>query len=263
MTTSSNKQESTQATSQDNQETNSGYSKEPEATEEKENFGYEMDSEESEDKKPEENNTEKDDDSEKKSEEDDKKVENRATGYGEDDSEENEQDDKEKSKDDKPEDDKDKKEEDESEEIVKLVEGLPEGYDKDKTAKFAKEHKLSKDQVKAYVEFMKEDVEQLNKAREQRLKETRKAWESELKQDPDFGGENFDKNVDRVEKLLENHMVNTKQVIKNRGSKMPPYMMKDLLAIAKELNPTTKLVGGEPTVKKKDDKGNFLEDLYQ
>ena len=39
--------------------------------------------------------------------------------------------------------------------------------------------------------------------------------------DPEFGGENFDKNVDRVEKVLEKYMPNMKKVLTERGSMLP------------------------------------------
>jgi hypothetical protein len=42
---------------------------------------------------------------------------------------------------------------------------------------------------------------------------------------------------------------------------LPPYIMRDFLSLAKALNPTTKLVTGEPSEVKKEE-GNFLDDMY-
>lgn len=146
-------------------------------------------------------------------------------------------------------------------EIDEAVKALGDEFDKDKVKKFATEHKLSKAQVEAWVKQVNEDNKEAKRLQEEAVKAQRKTWKEELKKDPEFGGENFDKNVDRVEKVLKNNMPNTKKMLTERGSMLPPYIMKDLLSLSKALNPVTKFVGGEPSEPKKEE-GNFLDDLY-
>jgi hypothetical protein len=146
-------------------------------------------------------------------------------------------------------------------EITDSVKALGNEFDKEKIAKFALDNKLTKAQLEAYVKVTKDERELTIKAQEAAVQIQRKAWKEELVKDPEFGGEHFDKNVDRVEKLL-NNMPNTKKILTERGTMLPPYIMKDFLALAKLLNPTTKMVTGEPSTPPADE-GNFLDDMYQ
>lgn len=146
-------------------------------------------------------------------------------------------------------------------ELADVVKDLGAGYDKEKIQKFASEHKLTKVQLEAYVKMVKQDDETAIANQKAAVVAQRKAWREELVKDPEFGGENFAKNVDRVEKLLENNMSNTKKMLTEKGGVLPPYLMRDLLSLAKALNPTTKLVHGEAPAPQADDK-DFLDDLY-
>jgi hypothetical protein len=191
--------------------------------------------------------------------EDDKPIENPATGYGKD------QDQPAPKEDDKPapkEDDKPLEgEEAYKKEILEAVASLGEGYNKEKISKFAIENKLTKSQLEAYVNMTKAEEAELVKSQQEALKAQRSSWKEDLLKDSTFGGENFDKNVDRVEKLLQKNMPETKKMLTEKGGMLPPYIMRDLLGIAKALNPTTNFVaGGAP--EPKEDKGNFLDDLY-
>lgn len=156
----------------------------------------------------------------------------------------------------------DKESGDVAKEIESVLGELPEGYDKKTIADFAVEHKLNKEQVAAYVELTKREVADGVAAREAEIKTTRAAWSKELMTDPEFGGEHFDLNVDRVEKVLQNYLPNMKKELTSRGTMLPPYMMRDLLSLAKTLNPTNALVNGEaskPITKEE----NFLTNLYE
>lgn len=146
-------------------------------------------------------------------------------------------------------------------EINEAIKDLGEGFNKEKITKFALENKLTKEQLAAYVKLTKEEDAAFTKQQEENLKAQRKAWKQELLSDPEFGGENFDKNVDRVNKLL-NQMPNTKKVLTEKGTMLPPYIMRDFLALSKTLNPTTKLIHGDPIVPEEDDDGNFLDKMY-
>lgn len=147
-------------------------------------------------------------------------------------------------------------------ELSEVIKDLPDVLSKDKVLKFALDNKLTKDQLTAYKALVADDLAASAKAQEEAVKAQRTAWESELKKDPTFGGEHFDLNVDRAEKVLENYMPGMKKALTERGSVLPPYIMKDLADLYKVLNPTAPLVLGETgEADKKED--NFLNDLYQ
>ena len=147
-------------------------------------------------------------------------------------------------------------------EIEKSLRELPEGYKAEDIAKFAEDNKLSKEQVQAYVDFAKQESEANLKAQEQMRIDTRKNWLAELKNDESFGGENFNINVQRAEQILSDFMPNTKKALTDAGSMLPPYVMRDLISLHKALNPTSKLVTGDPSTPVKEDDGNFLDDMY-
>lgn len=190
-----------------------------------------------------------------------KPVEKPATGYGKEEEEVKPTEEvkapvvEEKKSEDLTEEEKNKKE------VSDVIKNLDDGYNKDKITKFALDNKLSKAQLEAYVNLTKEEDQAFTKAQEEAKKTQKKAWRDELMKDAEFGGENFDKNVDRVEKVLQNYMPNTKKILTEKGSMLPPYIMRDFLGLAKALNPTTTLVTGSPAAPKEED-GNFLDNMY-
>lgn len=194
----------------------------------------------------------------KPAEEEDPKVEKAATGY-DDKPEETKPVEESKPAEEKPPGEL-TEEEKYAKEIAEVSKNLSDNYDKEKINKFAIEHKLTKAQLEAYVKLTKEDEAANIKRQEQLVKQQRNTWKTELKNDPEFGGENFIKNVDRVEKVLEKYLPDTKKVLTERGSMLPPYIMRDFLRLSKVLNPTTKLVTGESKEVKKE--GNFLDEMY-
>jgi len=206
-------------------------------------FGYKKNDEPT--KKPEENKA--------KEPEADKKIETPATGYGKEETPSEPE--KEEVKEPTTEEEKAKAELDE------LVKDLPEAINKEEVTKFALENKLTKEQVVAYKNYVAKNLKDAEAKQKEAVKAQRSEWKKELTTDPEFGGENFDKNVDRVEKVLENYMPNMKKVLTERGSMLPPYVMRDLLALSKILNPTTTLVSGDPIQPEETDK-NFLDDMY-
>ena len=185
----------------------------------------------------------------------DKPVEKPATGY-------NKPEDKpaEPKPEDKPADKpEDKPEGITKEDLTEVLGELPE-FDKNRISDFALKNKMTKDQVQAYADLIKNDITEA----QQNVQIQRQTWKKELIDDPEFGGENFDKNVDKVEKVLEKHLPHTKKMLTDRGGMMPPYIMRDLLGIAKFLNPTTKMPTGEPSVvvEESSDK-DFLNEMYK
>jgi hypothetical protein len=133
-------------------------------------------------------------------------------------------------------------------EVKDVIDTLGDGYDKDKISKFAIENNFTKAQAEAYVKMAKDEEAAGKKAAEEFKQSQRKVWKEELMSDADFGkGDKklFDSNVAKVNKVLNNNLSNTKKVLTEKGTMLPPYLMRDLLALYKTLNPTTEFVGGE------------------
>lgn len=167
------------------------------------------------------------------------------------------------------EDGKDKGEETPSEEDEKalkdIVANLPETYNQEKVLEFAKNNKLTKEQLEAYVELQSSAFKEHKEQMETAAKERKTAWINELKTDKEFSGEDgqqFDLSVKRAESVVDNHMPNLKKSLTDKGGMLPPYIMKDLNKIYKLINPTAPLVGGEPTPHEPEDGGNFLDEMY-
>lgn len=122
----------------------------------------------------------------------------------------------------------------------------------EKITKFAKDHKLSKEAAQAFVEMKKIEAataKAADEAMEKQIKVTvakQKAdWHKELSQDPVFGGDKFDHNVKQVDKLMNDFMGNTKKVLTERKSMLPPYVMRDLSKLAEKLYESEKLIHGD------------------
>lgn len=182
--------------------------------------------------------------------EDDKPVDEPATGYG----------DKTPPAEAPKDEPKDEPADDPTKVIAETLKELGDGYDKEKIIKFAVENKLTKEQVEAYVKLTKEETASFNQKQAEALKVQRESWVNELKTDTTFGGEHFDKNVDKVEKLLAKYMPETKKVLTERKGMLPPSLMKDLLKIANALNPVTTFVQGDAN--EPQEEKHFLDDLY-
>jgi len=122
-----------------------------------------------------------------------------------------------------------------------------------KLKKEAKDLELSEAQAKKFVEKRKSELKAAEEAKakaeadfKKEQEETRKRWHSELKSDPVFGGENFGFNVKRAEKVIEEFMPNTKKVLTERKSMLPPYVMRDLAKLGNHLYSTESLKTGNP-----------------
>lgn len=140
-----------------------------------------------------------------------------------------------------------------------------------KITDFAKKNKLSKEQVAAYAELRKGEIAQYNAAvlkaqndAKLEVARTRANWDKELRTDPDFGGDKFGANVKMTEKVLKDFMPNTKKMLTERGSMLPPYVMRDLAKMAEHLYSGDKFVQGDPPAppKASEDKDAFLGEMY-
>lgn len=99
---------------------------------------------------------------------------------------------------------------------------------------------------KSELKAAEESRKKAEEAMKQEQAETRKRWHNELKNDPNFGGEKFAFNVKRAEKVIEEFMPDTKKVLTERKSMLPPYVMRDLLRLGNHLFATESLKQGDP-----------------
>lgn len=146
------------------------------------------------------------------------------------------------------------------------LEGLPK-EEVEKVAAFAKKHALSQEVAQEFADLRKSELKAAEEraASDQREQEQakmrlRREWHTELKNDPQFGGEKFGFNIMQAEKVVQEFMPNTKKVLTDRKSMLPPYVMRDLARMASTLYSTEKLGQGEaPAAPKKNDVDEALE----
>lgn len=125
----------------------------------------------------------------------------------------------------------------------------------DKIKDFAKKNNLTKEQAQAYADMtkseqvaFKQSIADYNKKLDTDRTNTRALWQEELKKDTDFGGANFDKNVGKVNKFINEFMPETKKVLTERQSMLPPSVMRDISKLADKVYASDKFVpGSEPT----------------
>lgn len=140
-----------------------------------------------------------------------------------------------------------------------------------KIKEFAKTHSLTKEAAQAFANMRFSESQAVKQAEldnqkrfDKEIAETKANWHKELKTHPTFGGEKFDHNVLQVEKLLTDHLPETKKVLTERKSMLPPYVMRDLAKFAEHLYSTEKMVQGDPQITDKpiDEEYNHL-DFYK
>ncbi len=218
-------------------------------------FGYEKPK--SADKKPDE----KPDDKTPPEPKDDKKpnekvdIKNSATGYGD------EVDDKTPPVDDKKPDEKPPGDEAKLDYELDLKD-----YDADlakEILQVAKENKLDKAGAEFFAKFRKGQIDNAvkllgdHKVEQERLRgEEKKAWTNELKEDKDFGGDNFATNVSNVDKLLDNYLPEMKKMLTDRKTMLPPQAMRGLARLAKHVYSVPKFVNGDVPAGDEDDVNN-------
>ncbi len=141
-------------------------------------------------------------------------------------------------------------------ELDKALDGL-EKTEHAKIKEFATKHAITVDQAKAYAEMRKAEYAEFKALNERLDKEAlaerqkkRISWQKELKEDPTFGGEKFETNVAKAEKVLEKHLSNFKKSLTESKAMLPPYVMRDLAALHDVLYSTETLVQGDPIAPK-------------
>lgn len=132
------------------------------------------------------------------------------------------------------------------------LKGLEEDKVKD-IQEFAKTHNLTKEQAQALVDKRKGEEDARVAATETYKAEEAKVfqkWETELKADPDFGGDNFANSVHNVNRLIREELPGMKKLLTESGKRLPPSLMKDLNSVARKLYGETEFVTGDKAVSK-------------
>lgn len=126
---------------------------------------------------------------------------------------------------------------------------------------FVKKFKVSKEVGQGLVEIKKQEVAKLQAAmkehEQKKIQETlkvKRGWYEELKADATFGGEKFDFNVKRVDKVIQDFMPNLKKMLTESKGMLPPYVMKDLAKLSNHLYSSENLVEGNPSKMEKESK---------
>jgi len=198
----------------------------------------------------------------KPEEKSDKEVEDPATGYGEEPLKVTEKKPDEKTDDKAAADDK-------SEIVLDLK-----GFSEDQATginEFVKNNKLSKEQSEAFVELRKKEIQdaeafatKVDEDAVENSKNIRAGWDKDLRNDADFGGDKFAYNIKQSEKVLAEFLPNTKKALTESKGMLPPYVMKDLATLAKELYGSKELTSGDPTGNNKtESEGDDELDFYK
>lgn len=126
---------------------------------------------------------------------------------------------------------------------------------------FVKKYKVSKEVASGLVEVKKAEIAKLQASikdhKEKSAKEmlkVRHGWYEELKADAEFGGEKFDFNVKRVDKVMQDFLPNLKKKLTDSKGMLPPYIMRDLAKLGSHLYSSENLVGGDPSKGEKESK---------
>lgn len=152
-------------------------------------------------------------------------------------------------------------------EMDKALDGLPKDELK-KIKDFATKNKITTEQAKEFAALRRTEIKESQEAFDKSVKDleaaklkTRKDWETELKTDPDFGGEKFAKNVQQVDKVLTDFFPGLKKSLTERKAIMPPYLMRDMAKLAAKLYDSPALVDGQIPVPKEEEKTPLDEAL--
>lgn len=117
---------------------------------------------------------------------------------------------------------------------------------KDKILEYAKVNKLSPEAAQAIIDVKAADVKALAKYQEE-YQATVKSWGEELKNDVGFGGvggKDFAANVHLNNKFIKENLPNFYNHLTKNPEVQPPYIMRDINALAKKFYETGKFVQG-------------------
>lgn len=134
---------------------------------------------------------------------------------------------------------------------------------------FMTKHKVAPEVAKEYGELRRQEIAEAQKwsqdqekAGEQRIAQMKADWHKELKEDKDFGGENFSQSVQAVERVMQDFMPSTKKRLTESKGMLPPYLMRDLAKVAETLYKNPILVQGDPPAPKASETEDSPLDFY-
>lgn len=137
-------------------------------------------------------------------------------------------------------------------EIDKKLEGLTEGFAKIVKAQ-ANELGLEGEKLDKFIALKKaeqkaaNDYQQNQQAEMKRQENERnRAWDKELREDPTFGGQNFDINRVRAEKVLDEYGGEFKKELTTNKVMVRPSVMRMLARIADDVWPDRREMNGDP-----------------
>jgi len=137
-------------------------------------------------------------------------------------------------------------------EFDKKFEKLPKPVAEEAKAE-AKELGLEGEQLDKYVSRREVMVARNVAARQEAQRQAqadvqrqRAAWRDELVKDPTFGGQNFQANVVKAQKVLDDVMPATKKILTETKTVLPPYVMRDLASLYDRLHKSSTFTHGDP-----------------
>lgn len=138
-----------------------------------------------------------------------------------------------------------------------------------KIKEFMTTHKVAPETAKAYADLRRDEIkaaqkwsEDQGKERDRQIAQMKADWYKELKDDKDFGGENFSKSTQAVERIMQDLMPSTKKRLTETKGMLPPYLMRDLAKVAETLYKNPNLVRGEPPAPKAPETEDSPLDFY-
>lgn len=130
------------------------------------------------------------------------------------------------------------------------VEGVDQTY-VESFKRFAGDKKFSPEQAQALFDLKKSEMKAMEdqhkeneRVHQDKIKATRAAWGQELRNDPVFGGQNFDTNVHMVNMYISEFLPETNKHLTTTKQMLPPYVMRDLHRNAMEAYKTDTYVNG-------------------
>lgn len=109
----------------------------------------------------------------------------------------------------------------------------------------AKAHNLTKEQAQGLIDKRRATIDSHVEANKTKVDEIHTKWETELKADADFGGQNFDQSVHNVNKLIREELPGVKNLLTGGKKRLHPDIMRDLNKVARKLYGETEFNPGD------------------
>lgn len=134
---------------------------------------------------------------------------------------------------------------------------------------FAKKYSLSKEAAQGFADQLKSQLKAMSdiavasqeKAKADAITQ-KNNWINELKTDREFGGEQFDTNLKRVDAVLKKLFPHTENLLTTSGATLPPSIMRDLQGLHKTLMSSDPSMFNSESAAKRSSPDDFLNDFY-